>query len=365
MNIQMYNTHLHVFTFDDVPREFLPLGIVRLLAKRCITRTITRWLHRFLPFNDSDMFDRYARFLEIGTKTTAEIFSAEMNYYPIGSSFVLLSMDMSMMGAGSIPRPYEKQLDDLVQLKLVYGDLVLPFLCVDPRNPLITLDFVKRYIEEKHFHGLKIYPALGYFPYDQRLYDIYRYAEVNEIPVISHTSPGGGGTHYRGKITDSMRNQSRVKDIIINENMKTRPWSYFSHPLHYGVLLTDFPKLKVSLAHFGGDDEWRLFLNDTLNINSNAAELRQRCWLSIIITMLKQYPTLYTDISYTAGNMQNRSLLKVLLQDSELRGKILFGSDFYMAQIEASERAFSIDLRAFLGDNDFQQIAVTNPKSFL
>ncbi|MHB9022679.1 MAG: amidohydrolase family protein [Armatimonadota bacterium] len=366
MDLTIYNTHLHAFTTKDVPERFLPIGLVRLLAQSRFTLRVARWLYDLIPNSDNDCFDRYARLISTGCNTTENILRIVMNYYPDDTVFVLLSMDMSRMGAGKTARSYEAQLHDLIEMKQRYQDRVLPFLCLDPRNPNTTLEFVQRYIETHQFHGLKIYPALGYYPYDARLYKIYAYAEKHRIPVISHVSPGGGGTHYRGKVTEAMLSQSRLeKPLPVNENMLNRPWTLFSHPLHYEVLLSDFPELRVSLGHFGGGEEWAVFLNDTLRVQEPIANLRKRNWLSIILKMLTDYPNLYTDISYTLCTPDHRSLLKVLLQDPKLRKKVLFGSDYFMVQIDGSERSFSLDLRAFLGEKDFKRIAETNPRAFL
>lgn len=58
-------------------------------------------------------------------------------------------------------------------------------------------------------------------------------------------------------------------------------------------------------------------------------------------------------------------LLKVILQDEKVRPKILYGSDFYMVELDIPERAFSINLRAYLDEKDYQQIAEINPEAFL
>ncbi|MCB0618653.1 MAG: hypothetical protein KDC43_03210, partial [Saprospiraceae bacterium] len=47
------------------------------------------------------------------------------------------------------------------------------------------------------------------------------------------------------------------------------------------------------------------------------------------------------------------------------REKILLGSDFYMLQKDYRERRFGIDLRGYLSDDDYWQIAEVNPRRFL
>jgi hypothetical protein len=74
---------------------------------------------------------------------------------------------------------------------------------------------------------------------------------------------------------------------------------------------------------------------------------------------------LYSDISFTLNNREFFPLLKVLLNNKKLKSKILFGSDYYMVETKTTERRFSIDLRADLGDDDFLTIASKNPQKFL
>ena len=81
--------------------------------------------------------------------------------------------------------------------------------------------------------------------------------------------------------------------------------------------------------------------------------------------LIREYPNVYTDISFTAYDKDLLPFLKVLVNMPELRQRILYGSDIYMVQLKETEREFSINLRGYLGEEDFKQIAVTNPQKFL
>ena len=59
------------------------------------------------------------------------------------------------------------------------------------------------------------------------------------------------------------------------------------------------------------------------------------------------------------------SLLKVLMCNDKINSKILFGSDYYMVETESDERRFGLDLRAFLGEQNFRKIAHSNSETFL
>ena len=79
------------------------------------------------------------------------------------------------------------------------------------------------------------------------------------------------------------------------------------------------------------------------------------------------YPNLYTDISYTIFNFaENLPALAVFLEDETLRSRVLFGSDFYMAEQERfPERSLSIRLRYALGGQLFERLASTNVQRWL
>ena len=119
--------------------------------------------------------------------------------------------------------------------------------------------------------------------------------------------------------------------------------------------MNDFGNLKICLAHFGSAHYWDKYLE-----NPDDSEN----WFVMIKEMLPRYRNLYTDISFTMNNAKYFPLLKVLLADKALQNKVLFGSDYYMVETETTERQFSLDLRAFLGEENFERIASINPGHF-
>ncbi|MGM0613064.1 MAG: hypothetical protein ACQESM_06120, partial [Bacteroidota bacterium] len=59
-----YNVHIHTFKDEDVPRRFLPLGLVRILATKPGFRIVSKILNNLNPFSDKDTFDRYVKFVK-------------------------------------------------------------------------------------------------------------------------------------------------------------------------------------------------------------------------------------------------------------------------------------------------------------
>ncbi len=362
LKVRYTNCHAHTFLNADVPRRFLPGGLVRWLGRPRLTRALARLLHHLNPGSQDDVFDRWANMLfteSLGSQ--AAVLDNMRRFYPEDTVFVSLSMDMTYMGAGPTRRPYTEQLAELAALKRDRGDRLLAFICADPRRPGIT-DLVKRYIEEHDFTGIKLYPALGYYPYDSRLDDIFAYAQAYSLPVISHGTRNGE-VYYRGTrkslislVRDEVHSQVPVKGMN-----NRRLCDYFSHPMNYEPVLERYPGLKLDIAHWGGTEEWQHYLYNpprdrTVTYLSN--------WFRIIKSMLRKYPRLYTDISFTLGHPDHTVLLNVLLEDETLRDRILFGSDYFLVNGETSERTFSLGLRSRLGEEKFKKIAHDNPERF-
>ena len=352
----MYNCHVHAFTSQAVPDGFLPLKLMRLLRTRLGSKMGRLFLRHLWPFGNTDLFDRLAAFISIGNlPSQKEIFEALKGFYPDGTRFVVLPLDMDGMEAGKAPQSYLHQLEELRHLKLQYPDFILPFVAVDPRRSGL-LDLVKKYIEDYEFAGLKLYPPLGYFPCDPKLNRVYAYAEKHAIPVLTHCSRGG--IYFKGKITREMRVHPRTGRCLKGKNNKDFT-DHFSDPENYKYVLEDFPQLKLCLAHYGGAGEWQSWLRDPWTGTG------RKSWLSVVSDLIRSHTNVFADLAYTAYDTRLLPLIKVLVNTPKLGDRILYGSDFYMVQRDVTEREYSINLRAFLGEEDFHKITVENPKAFL
>ena len=110
-----------------------------------------------------------------------------------------------------IPENYAKQAEGLKKLKEKYKDLIHPFVFVDPRR--LTdgddsdvlkggpfLDYIREGMTNGKFAGIKIYPALGYWPFSRGMMEVYDFAVENNIPLLTHCA--GGPVYYRGRKMD-------------------------------------------------------------------------------------------------------------------------------------------------------------------
>lgn len=260
-----------------------------------------------------------------------EIFKKLIHQYPAGTEFVVLPMDMEFMDAGGSKDCYYRQMAEIAMIKNrpIYKDIMHPFVFADPRrikrdkNYLkysvlpsgefqIENCFVKKYIEDKKFSGFKIYPALGYYPFDDALLPLWKYACDKQLPIMTHCIRGT--IFYRGSKEKSWnhhpvfmqtmerdeKNDRTTTIPLLLPEMNNEAFSCnFTHPLNYLCLLkepllrilvqrspnedvrkmfgytdavtplrSDLSKLKICFGHYGGDDEWNRYLESDRDLYS-------------------------------------------------------------------------------------------------
>jgi hypothetical protein len=395
-------------------------------------------------------------------------------------------MDMSFMEAGELQPEFtiEKQLDELAYIKSKRPTTFHPFIFAEPNrfrikgqnyfkwnlerkketNPETGHDVtsstyrvaidpqcsVYKYLITDKFAGIKIYPALGYYPFDALLLPLWKYAADNELPIMTHCIRGT--IFYRGK-KDTAWDQhpifkaGRIKEedkteheldidadyieaveddrIHLNEIQNIEYCNNFTNPLNYLCLLDNkllyevidlekegkdelfkiFPsdhtkrevkkdhgleKLKICFAHFGGDDQWKKFLDSDRDNYTSQLILRSHKgidffnstsgspspgkiaqiwkyvdWYTIICSLMLQYDNVYADISYILHDDIILPLLKQTLSNEKLSKKVLYGSDFYVVRNHKSDKEILADIRAGLSNEEFDQIARINPRKYL
>ncbi|MNK09812.1 Amidohydrolase [compost metagenome] len=393
------------------------------------------------------------RYLNIGRfafyRKQARILGRLKDQYPQGTGFVILPMDMEYMEAGKLKKGYryEDQMAELKKIKAnrAHKDDVFPFVFADPRriveqgkkqldytvkNGTVTLNdcFIREYIEENQFSGFKIYPALGYYPFDEALLPLWKYAADNGLPIMTHcirgtiffrgnkkkewdTHPvfeqaGGNGT-YEPLLLMEIQNRDFINNFthplnflcLLNESMlrklvgkakdpRIRELFGYTGPeteMHYNL-----SHLKVCFGHFGGDDEWNRFLEmDRYNYANQVIQFpdtgirflkgangkpvpgkleqiwKYADWYSIICSLMLQYPNVYADLSYIIHSPGIQPLLKHTLMNPGLKERVLYGTDFYVVRNHKSEKNMLAETVDHLLDQEFDQIARINPVHFL
>ena len=361
----IYNCHTHVFTVKCAPDRFIGVPIAKLLSNRLFSFWLTKTLRIIIP-GKKDFLDKYANFVAIGReKSQEQVFEDLQKFYPSDTHFVVLTMDMDFMKAGEAILNYPSQLSQIIEIKKKYPDRFIPFVSIDPRrgDTASLLAFLRLHIEKLGFGGIKLYPSLGFFPFDSRLSEVYQYAEKNQIPIIVHCT--NGGIFYRGKnytqeqlIPDNLNKNSQKKfDFSEFKHLKNHEFkNFFLDPDNYLEILQVYPKLKLCFAHYGGNDQIIASKKGVKNT-----------WYEKIKKLLNHpdYPNVYTDISYTLSDSKVFNYLVEDIRNPDINHKILFGTDFFMTTREKREDRLFSDFRKVLNASEFELIANENPSLFL
>lgn len=441
-----------LWTVEDTwSRIFICVLLLALFrsGRNLLLFILKRVIRLFIKLPGKQTAELLKRYLTIGRfayhREQRTILGTLTGQYPRDMKFVILPMDMEYMAAGKPRVSYTVQMEKLAELKLrgVYKDKILPFVFADPRrieaDPThfsyhmaggkIVLDdcFVKRYIEEYGFSGFKIYPALGYYPFDDLLLPLWKYAADNNIPILTHCIRGT--IFYRGPkrqewdrhpVFMQAMGEGRYEPMLLPEK-KNKDFSVnFTHPLNYlclldkdlltgivrrneklwevfgydhqtGKMASDLSHLKLCFGHFGGDDEWNRFLESDrgqfapqlFKEPRRGIEFLKKAdgtpapgkpeqlwkgvdWYTIICSMMLQYRGVYADISYILHDAPAvLPLLRQTLTQDGLKEKVLYGTDFYVVRNHRSDKDMHACIRAGLSEEEYNMIARDNPHMYL
>lgn len=205
-----------VTAFRYMLLDFMKWTVVLQLINKLVL-FVFRWVFKILTnfFRVDFVFSKATRetvkrFLTLGRYSLyhdqSKIFDLLTKSYDSNTHFVVLSMDMDYMEAGKPTVPYLEQLEELRVIKQRKKNTFLPFLFLDPRRVEATQNelknqnyenYAKHLLHTQQFDGIKLYPALGYYPFDNHLVEMYKFALEHEIPIII-THCIEGTVFYRG-----------------------------------------------------------------------------------------------------------------------------------------------------------------------
>ena len=407
------------------------------------------------------LLERYLYIIKYSVyKTQTRVFAKMKDQYPKGSGFGILPMDMDYMGAGTAKKSYQDQLAEIAKYKnsTTYADEgtgIYPFVFVDSRRirddqkpnqkrpkkeqlfnyhldgQTVVLDdcLIKTYVEGENFSGFKIYPAIGYYPFEKELLPVWKYAADNNLPIVTHCIKGVvfyRGTKEKQWDTHPVFMDEDVENTLLLPERKNVDFQLnFTHPMNYLCLLEEpflkkllhqyqdddlntlfgftgldkpltanLSNLKINLAHYGGEDQWKKYLNTdrdpfgqqinkqpgqgikfvkydkktkALRYTRLAKMWKYTDWYSIICSMMMRYENVYADISYIIHDQEIFPLLKESLKPihGKLRDRILYGTDFYVVRNHDSDKGIYVESKGFLTDDEFDLIARYNTRDFL
>lgn len=200
---------------------------------------------------------------------------------------------------------------------------VHPFVGFDPRRPG-AVDLVWEAVRDFGFVGVKMYPPMGFRPLgnvhtplpsgmdggqataaDAALRQLYELCVTQDVPITAHSNA---------------------------TNFADADYERFSSPHNWRMVLAEFPDLHLNLGHFGG---------------SGTGDHPD--WPQQIAALANAYPSLYADIGNHGpeGIDDYMTLLQELFSTkatSDMRGRLMFGTDWFMV---ANHRGFEGFLTTF------------------
>ena len=314
----LYDCHAHILNIDYVPDECV--GIDLPFSKKLMNK-ISNILHNIWPFSDDDYLDNISAFEKNMSQTQEENYIELASKYPYLNCICIVQMDFySVKGNEKIP--YEMQLLEGLAVRNKFGrDKVKLFMGIDPNTPYYDY-LIEKYIDI--IDGVKIYPPLNSIPTHDNFNKLWQICEKKQIPVTAHCGPNAAIT------APIFRNPVAAE---------------FANPKNWRKVLEKYPLLKVNLAHFGsGDEEWE----------------------KTIISLMYRFPSVYTDTAYSIATDARMARYRNWLDDSVFRRRLLFGSDYFISNME--NKSFEKCLKRakdFLGDDGFVLAAIENPRKFL
>ncbi len=238
----------------------------------------------------------------------------------------------AMQSQVQMTRGFRKHLLELQDLTNKNQKTVMPFLAVDPRRTGIEV-LIRELILTGTFKGIKLYPPLGYLPTHPDLYPIYQLCIENNIPVTTHTSPGGMKNMCKQLQTQSKKQNGTIEIITASAD---NPVELFATPNNWLAILENkkYSNLKLNFAHFGGSEAIQEYVN--FLIKGKKSDLISDNWSYQIIQLMMQFKNVYADFSYCPDKQTIENINILIEHHPILKTRLMFGTDFVMVMKESS-----------------------------
>lgn len=364
------DVHAHIFDEKSVPSPYLQARIFDFLKNIGYRGT----LEQLIEEDAERRLNRRIKFLMFLAgkilSTILPIKSREKMYHYYRKNitieykhfiFISLMMDIEKGWKSPPEKLIPEQIEEIKEL-LKKDYPILPFFAVDPRKDDLYDNFLNAFSEENSFFGVKVYPALGYLPDDERLHPIYKICEQKDIPITTHC----GGSLIAAVSKDVCNNYPETRQAFETGNCagyKERA-AFFNHPKLWEPVLKEYPDLRLNFGHFGGMDDWK-------NLKKGLKADR----IEKIIELMSQktnneynYKHVYTDFSY---NLKKKDRQIYVLKDELnktplLQKKVMFGTDYWVVNPLAPKRLKKEIIFAFENIHPYyKEFTQTNALNFL
>lgn len=256
------------------------------------------------------------------------------------------------------PCRWSQQVEETFELASKHKSRVFPFYAMNLEKPG-TLDARLGTLKDWQRElvcGVKLYPALERKWPPDAFDELARACVRNRLPIMTHCMMDGF-----------------VEDLDGGRHGFPGGWEDVLHKVS---------GLRVCFGHFGGDNEW------AVDRFASAGGSCASCWPQKIIGLMREHEGVYADLSFHVKPLdwQHRLMmhadrrtgsdaatklqiylenLRWVLEQPQVRDRVLWGTDFPLNQLLVHERAYINFFRSELGSENFDRIAQRNPARFL
>lgn len=251
----------------------------------------------------------------------------------------------------------DTQINQISKIVAKYPWQIFPFIMFDPRRKN-AVEICKQALEEKGFLGIKLYPALGYFPVlgagqskeiDDALKSMYAYCDSHRIPITVHCATRGAYAQHNPNWQDIWK--------------KTAPWQWLETIKTYN--------LKINFAHFGGANIKHPLDRETQLSSEWHKNIQTIMRLMYMQNIINSKASVFADVSYHElahdRELQDEYFLalKANLNERHYQNQVIFGTDAPMISHTWSETEFIAPFLKYLNELEQKKLFFDNPTKFL
>ncbi|MFC0449375.1 4-hydroxyphenyl-beta-ketoacyl-CoA hydrolase [Rhodococcus jostii] len=261
--------------------------------------------HRSL---DDELMAASEKYFKSGEERTPTIDAIADHYRARNMAAVVFTVD-----AGAATGHAANSVEEIAEGAARHNDVLIPFGSVDPWQGKAAVRRVHRLVDEYGVKGFKFHPSMqGFEPNDRRFYPLYEAITEAGVPALFHTGQTGIGAGLPG-----------------GHGIKLR----YSDPMLLDDVAADFPDLTIVMAHPAVP------------------------WVDAQISIATHKANVYIDLSGWSPKYFPPQLVKAA--NSMLRGKVLFGSDFPVIQVDRWMKDFAgLDIKPEVAPLIFKQNAL-------
>ncbi|WP_371112976.1 4-hydroxyphenyl-beta-ketoacyl-CoA hydrolase [Rhodococcus sp. JVH1] len=261
--------------------------------------------HRSL---DDELMAASEKYFKSGEERTPSIDAIADHYRARNMAAVVFTVD-----AASASGHPTNSVEEIAEGAARHNDVLIPFGSVDPWQGKAAVRRVHRLVDDYGVKGFKFHPSMqGFEPNDRQFYPLYEAITEAGVPALFHTGQTGIGAGLPG-----------------GHGIKLR----YSDPMLLDDVAADFPDLTVIMAHPSVP------------------------WVDSQISIATHKANVFIDLSGWSPKYFPPQLVKAA--NSMLRGKVLFGSDFPVVQVDRWMKDFAnLDIKPEVAPLIFKQNAL-------